>query len=139
MYTAIKGHLMITITISDERGVGNQTAVRTLDFQSETVSVRELIRRRVYDEVNDYNAKLPESFRGLVQPTDAERALNGYRLKTRRKLDGEAQYARALQGFEARGFLVLVDDRQVADLDAEIILRPGTEVTFLQLVPLIGG
>lgn len=130
---------MTTITISDERGIGNKTAVRTLDFQSETVSVRELIRRRVHDEVNDYNATLPEHFQGLVQPTDAERELNGYRLKTRRKLDVEAQYARALEGFEARSFLVLVDDQQIVDLDAPVTLSPSTEVTFLQLVPLVGG
>ena len=35
--------------------------------------------------------KDPEYFRGLVQPTDAERVLNGYRLRQRRKIDWEKQ------------------------------------------------
>ena len=33
----------------------------------------------------------------------------------------------------------LVDDRQVDDLDQEIVLTPDTDVRFLKLVPLVGG
>jgi hypothetical protein len=32
-----------------------------------------------------------------------------------------------------------VDDRQVDTLDDEIALRPDTTVSFLKLVPLVGG
>lgn len=41
------------------------------------MTLRELIRRRIYQEVTEYNAKLSGCFRGLVQPTEAECALNG--------------------------------------------------------------
>ena len=34
---------------------------------------------------------------------------------------------------------MLVDDRQVDELDEEIEIRPDTTVTFLKLVPLLGG
>jgi hypothetical protein len=34
---------------------------------------------------------------------------------------------------------VLVGDRQVTDPDEEIELPLGVEVTFLKLVPLVGG
>jgi hypothetical protein len=37
------------------------------------------------------------------------------------------------------GFLLLVDDRQLTELDQEALLRPGSEVTFLRLLPLVGG
>jgi xylulokinase len=37
------------------------------------------------------NRAMPEYFHGLVQPTDAERVLNGYRLKQRRPLDWKEQ------------------------------------------------
>lgn len=47
--------------------------------------------------------------------------------------------ALALHGFERNAFLVIVDDRQVTELDAEIRLGPGTEITFVRLVPLFGG
>ncbi|MFE4973332.1 hypothetical protein ACFRAR_14605 [Kitasatospora sp. NPDC056651] len=41
--------------------------------------------------------------------------------------------------FAGNGFLVLVGDRQVTDPEEEVELVLGTEVTFLKLVPLVGG
>ena len=51
-----------------------------LDVPSERITVRELIRERVYQEVQDFNHQ-PTSgvFCGLVQPDDTERMLNGKR------------------------------------------------------------
>ena len=103
------------------------------------MTVRELIRRRVYEEVQEYNLKDPDYFRGLVQPTDAERVLHGYRLRQRRKIDWEKQYQKAIEAFERNGFFILVDDRQVEGLDAEIEIRLNTEVSFIRLLPLVGG
>ena len=53
------------------------------------MTVHELIRARIYQEVQDYNQHEPEYFRGLVEPTAAERVLNGYKLKAKRKIDWE--------------------------------------------------
>ena len=78
-------------------------------------------------------------FRGLVQPTEAEKVLNGYKLRERRKINWEEQYARAVEAFERNGFFMLVDDRQVDRLDEEIELKVATEVSFIKLVPLVGG
>lgn len=44
-----------------------------------------------------------------------------------------------MKAFSRNGFVVLVGDRQVEDLDAGVGLPAGTEVTFLKLVPLVGG
>lgn len=129
---------MATITIVDETTTGQKNNW-TLEFLDETLTLREVIRRRVHEEVKEFNAKQTEHFRGLVQPTDTEQTLNGFRLKQGRKLDWEAQYAKALEAFERLGFVVLVDDQQVDDLDAQIELKTGTEVTFLKLVALVGG
>jgi hypothetical protein len=74
-----------------------------------------------------------------VQPTDAERTLNGYQLQAKRRIDWEQQYALALRAFEGNGFLLLAGDRQLMDLDEELELRHDTSVTFLRLVPLVGG
>jgi hypothetical protein len=78
-------------------------------------------------------------FHGLVQPTEAERTLNGYRLKSIHRLDWQAQYEQAIEAFARHSYIVLVNDRQVADLDALVELHTETEVTFLKLVPLVGG
>jgi len=132
--------MSITMTIRDETTAGDSTDALTLDFLDERITVRELIRSRVYQEVKDYNAKQPEVFRGLIQPTDAEKTLNGYKMRERRRIDWEQQFDKALAAFESNGFLILVGDKQVDDLDEEIVLGPtSNEATFLKLVPLVGG
>ena len=131
--------LMAKVKFVDETTSGGRAAGWELEIAEERLTLRELIRRRVFQEVAEYHATTPEVFQGLVQPEDTERVLNGYALRTRRRLDPERQTARALEAFRSNGFLVLVGDRQVTDLDEEIPLPLGTEVTFLKLVPLVGG
>ncbi|MEV6106400.1 hypothetical protein AB0M28_17000 [Streptomyces sp. NPDC051940] len=130
---------MTTVTFVDETTAGTRGDAWALDIAEERLTLRELIRRRVFQEVAEYNARTPEFFRGLVQPTDAERTLNGYALRERRRIDPEKQYGLAVAAFGRNGFLVLVGDRQIEELDEEIELPLGTEVTFLKLVPLVGG
>jgi hypothetical protein len=111
----------------------------TVRVTGESITVRELIRSRVYQEVEDYNRRQPEVFRLLVQPGEAERTLNGFRMPRPRMIDPETQFEKAIETFEGNGFVVLVDDRQVESLDTQIALRPETSVAFLKLVPLVGG
>jgi hypothetical protein len=75
----------------------------------------------------------------LVQPNDTERTLNGFKFHKPRLVNPETQYEKALEAFVGNGFIVLVDNRQVENLDDEIALHPETSVTFLKLVPLVGG
>ena len=132
-----------TLTVRDETtfSFGSESDEEfTLDVPSERITVRDLIRARVYTEVRDYNLSQPEYFRGLVQPSDAERTLNGFKVRQGRRIDPEKQFEKAIESFYRNGFLVLVDDRQVGELEEEIEVRPdATTVTFLKLVPLVGG
>lgn len=128
-----------TLTVYDETFSGERTPVCTLDLLSECITVRELIRKRVYQEVQDYNLRLPEFFQGLVQPTDTERTLNGFRLRTPRRIDWEEQVKHAIEAFERNGFVILIDDQQAESLEEEIMIRLDTQVSFLKLVPLVGG
>ena len=127
------------VTIHDETSSGQKTHTFTLDCLTERMTVRELIRARIYQEVQDYNSKQPEFFRGLIQPTEAESTLNGYKLRGRNKIDWEQQFQRALQAFERNGFFVLVGDKQAAKLDEEFEVKVDTEISFVKLVPLVGG
>lgn len=130
---------MPTITIRDESSPGKLLNQFTLDLLTEKVTVRELIRSRVYQEVQDYNAKTGGFYSGLVSPTEAERALNGFKIKAGRKLDWKAQFKAATEAFETNGVLVLVDDRQAETLEEQVVVGPKTRVTFLKLTPLVGG
>lgn len=128
-----------TLTIRDETASGETLREVVLEFLTETITVRELIRSRIYQEVKDFNAASAQVFQGLVQPTDTERALNGFRVGRGRTIDWETQFDLALRGFEGNQVLILVGDRQAESLDETITVAPGTEVTFLKLVPLVGG
>jgi hypothetical protein len=134
--------MSMTLKIRDETTFnlgGDEDRGFTLDVLDEHITVRELIRARVYREVRDYNLHQPEYFHGLVQPSDAERSLNGFKMRSRRRIDPERQFELAKRAFYTNGFILLVDDRQVDELEDEIEIRPDTTVTFLKLVPLVGG
>ncbi len=131
-----------SITIYDETLPGERTASRRLDLLSSTITLRELIRRRVYEEVQEYHAAPPSAvFRGLVTPSPVEATLNGPKPKhaVKRRLGWDAQYEKALSAFVRNGFFVLVGDRQVESLNEEIHLKVDTEVSFVKLVALVGG
>jgi hypothetical protein len=131
--------MAIALTVQDVTTDGRVTNTFVVDFLNERITVRELIRSRVYQEVKDYNARKPDVFRGLVQPTDAEQTLNGPRVPQKKTVDWKKQFDRAIEAFEHNGFIVLVDDKQADRLDEEIDLQAGTQVSFLKLVPLVGG
>ena len=109
-----------------------------LDVLTERLSVRELIQSRIFQEVDDYNARHPHSFRGLIQPAARDRA-------TRRHdcflgaIDKQKQFESACEAFEAGRLVILIGDAQADDLDDEFDVQPGTAVTFLRLTLIVGG
>jgi hypothetical protein len=127
------------IVLADTTASGTETARLLLDDVPSPIRLRDLIRHRVREEVARYNAAPVPRFNGLVQPTDAERTLNGYVLRTPRTLDWEAQADAAVRAFGRNGFFVFAGERQVEDLDEELTLAEADVVSFLRLVPLVGG
>ncbi len=129
------------VRIVDQTPSGERLHEQTLELRlvREKMTVRELITRRVRAEVRRHNAAPGLVYRGLVQPTEAERVLNGFRFSKPRAIDEEAQVAQAVEAFGRNGFLLFVGDEQVEDLDAEVVLGEEIEVGFVRLVPLIGG
>jgi len=88
-----------TLIVRDETATGTPVHEFPLEFASERITVRDLIRERVYQEVTEYNFRNRRQggiFRGLVQPTNTERELNGLKLPKDRGIDWEAQFERAL-------------------------------------------
>jgi len=128
-----------TITIRDESVGGELLSSFTLECLSETMSVREIIRARVYQEVGDYNQRETEVFRGLVEPVATEQRLNGVRLRQPAPIDWERQYEKAMEGFRGNAFFVLVNDRQAESLDETFTVAVDTEISFIKLLPLVGG
>lgn len=127
-----------TVTICDTTMFNAPADGWTLDLPTECITVRELIRTRVEREVQAHNAEHPHVGYPPVPSADEQR-LNGVRLAKRPQLNPERQFERALAMWESNGLFVLVDEQQVDDLDAVIEIGPATSVTFLKLVPLVGG
>lgn len=127
------------IAIKDETFAGDLLNEIELEFASELVTVKDIIEARVLEEVRRYNDKRPEFFNGLVEPNDAERTLNGFKLKNKRAVDGEKQVYIALDAFKRNAFFMLVDDRQAETLEEEVRLSKITRISFVKLTPLVGG
>jgi hypothetical protein len=124
--------------IHDRTGTGRPISSFTIPDMPDRISVRELIRIRVREEVARHNLQPAEPFHGLIMPTDADATRNGSRRDPKR-IDWEAQAKVAVDAFERNGFFVLVDRRQAVSLDEEVDLTSASDVAFVKLVPLVGG
>lgn len=131
-------------------GGGDRRPALELRLASERISARELIRRRIADEVEAVNHRQAEyaaghaRSRSFLIPLDADSAemrlnpASARPIKRRAFVEAE-EYDRAITAFEKNQFILLFDERQISDLDDAIAVTPNSEVVFLYLTPLIGG
>ena len=130
---------MPTLTVSDRTAAGKLVGSIELPDLPERFTVRELIRTRVREEVARHNLGPGKLFTGLVQPDGARRTAGGYAVDHPRRVDWQRQADVAIDAFGRNGFFILVDGRQVTELDEELRMTGTTDVTFIKLTPLIGG
>jgi hypothetical protein len=107
----------ITVKIVEVSGAGRVGTTTLLELVSSRITLRDLVRTRVREEVARLNAE-PDK---------------------QRHLDWEQQADRAIEAFGRNGFFVLVDDRQVTELDEELELTADSDIRFVRLVQLVGG
>lgn len=128
------------LLIRDEEHTGKVLNEISLEISVEKISVRELIRSRVYQEVKDFNSRQYVSkYNGLVQPTEKEQELNDTTFEKAREIDWQKQFKRVIEAFEKNQIMVLVNARQVESLDTEIEINKETNISFLRLMLLAGG
>jgi hypothetical protein len=127
--------MQLSLNITDDAmfGLTQPNYQVTLNFENTHISVRELIETRIRQEIENYNSTQPEVFNMLVQPALAERVLNGFKFKEKKKIDWREQYKKAVEAFERNGFIILVDDLQVESLDQFIELETKTRLLFSNL------
>ena len=129
----------MNIVICDELLNGTITNQFEISLESDSLTVRDLITKRVSIEIENYNKRLPQYFNGLIEPKEAERTLNGYKLKPKQLIDVEKQVYIALDAFQKNGFFVLVDDEQLEELEQQVVLKSTSKISFVKLTPLVGG
>jgi hypothetical protein len=107
---------MAEIMMRDQSRAGHVLGGARVAGLPDEVSVRDVVRARIHGEVAAYNADPGPVFRGLVQPADAVRHSDGFRMQEPRTLDAKLLIAAAEEAVD-RGLLQLrLDDRPV-DLD----------------------
>ncbi|KAA0225295.1 MAG: hypothetical protein AKCLJLPJ_01947 [Fimbriimonadales bacterium] len=130
---------MVSVRTIDEFTTGRRLEGPTVELPSFEVSVRELIESRVRQEVDRYNREKPGTYYGLIQPTDTEVLLNGPVTRRFKPVDPERQVEIALEAFRKQQILVLLPGGQAESVDQIVRLNENDEVSFLRLVPLVGG
>lgn len=126
------------LQIRDESAAGLVFYEMQLQFETETVTIKEIIEQRVKDEVAKYNQNTSQDSKGLVTPSIKERFLNKSIIK-KHKVDVDKQIQIALNAFENNGFFMLVDDYQVDGLDDVVTITKKTVISFVKLTQLVGG
>lgn len=129
----------MNIVICDELLNGTITNQFEISLEYDSLTVRDLITKRVSIEIDNYNKRLPQYFNGLIEPKEAERTLNGYKLKPKQLIDVEKQVYIALDAFQKNGFFVLVDNEQLEELEQQVVLKSTSKISFVKLTPLVGG
>src|SRR5215510_11518189 len=108
--------MSIMLKIIDKEPGAAEIAAPDLLVPLLTVSAREILRLRVEAEVERYNESCGASAL-LIEPHWRESSLNPDRKQRFRPLKLEPQVAAAIEAVEKRRIIMLLDGRQVTDLD----------------------
>ena len=130
---------MATLTIEDRTATGTPIGHIDLPDMPDRITLRDLIRLRVREEVARYNLRPSRSSRGSSSrrapcPSDARSGS-----PSRGGWTGRSRPDVACESFERNGFFVLVNRKQVTELDDTIELVGTVDIGFIKLTPLVGG
>ena len=126
------------VMMRDETFAKKAVSELLVRLSCERMTAKELISARVRAEAVLSAGAISASHRALVEPNAEEKTLNG-NVRKHAVVSVENQIHKALAAFEDNVFFLLVDDKQIEELDETVIIRPETVVTFLRLTPLKGG
>ena len=141
--------MVLAVAIYDKTLGGSQRIVRELRLVSQRMSARGIIELRVDAEIAAFNAQAEKSIAQhnsmLVIPIFVEVALTGRknygsaRDIEGRGIDREKQIETVLEAFTANKLLMFVDSKQITELEQQVAFAERSTVTFIKLVPLVGG
>ncbi len=116
---------------------GQRTVHLQLPLCTSTMTVRQLIARKVTQEVAECRARQRPGLSGeYFSPEQLLRAAWHYAF-----VPGEVddEIARAQHAFTVRDYMIVINDQRIVDPEATITLLPATRVEFIKILPLVGG
>jgi hypothetical protein len=131
--------MSFALSIQDESTSGELLTTTILQFPAETVTVKALIETRVAQEVERQQSETSNPIFSLVVPRKEEAQLNSKSKQRKKTINVVEQQEVAIHAFQNNGFFLLVNDRQLTELDDTIQITPNSKVVFIKLIPLVGG
>jgi len=144
---------MATMTISG-RSIGKSKRPLFEDFSIPLppdldgdggINLRDLITRIVITEVESFQQRQhARRLTRVLSPQRIEEGLTRGKIEAGgsdldQKVDTSTAVGTALQGFEDGLYLVVIDEKEQRDLDAQVFLQPDSRITFIRLVFLAGA
>ena len=118
------------ISIVDETTAGVRSEGRIVEIFEPKITVRTLIESRILHELDSVRAER-QALRKEHHPLNVTAPV--------KTPTPDEQIVRAFKAFEAGQLIVLLPGGQAETLDQTLTLDEDDEVTFLRLVPLVGG
>ena len=123
-----------------------------IDVLNQEITIAELIQRTVEAQIREIlvERKLCEtqayqvlSKQYLTQEEIQEQASIGAislpKSEQMHTLDSAREVLRAKRTFQERTYIIVAGGKPATSLNEKISMRPGNKITFLRLVPLVGG
>ena len=102
-----------------------------------TLTVRELIARKVQQEVAECTAQQRPGLSGEFFSPEALLRANTPAALAPGAANTEVE--RAQRAFVARDYMIVINNRRVFDPDEVLVLHPESHVEFIKILPLVGG
>jgi hypothetical protein len=119
--------------------VSQRQTAREIIINSVREQMQEL-RRRHHEDFQDIRKQLDKQY---LEQSDVDRqARQGKVALAKNPADApdvDKEVRRALQAFRSNSFKMFVDGAEVSRLDDLCTLSDGTKVSFVRLIPLVGG
>jgi hypothetical protein len=129
------------LIIKEENFAGKILDEISLQIANETLTVADLIKLKVENEIDCQNLKIEKNNQGYQHQTEdiLNKNNSSYNSVKNKTLDAEAQIYRAWEAYKNNQIIVMIDNRQTEALEEEILVSPETQVSFIRLTQLVGG
>lgn len=137
------------------------TFAMSLPLATVQTTAKDVLKARIKQDCHTANLEIEQAYQTeqarlladyqqkVGKLTEHEKLLNGEKLPKaftnptpKVKLrDWQTEFDKAVKSFDSNGFILLIDDEQVLDLNAPLHIKADntSKLTFLQLIPLQGG
>ena len=128
--------MSLTLTVCEKTPGAAPPHEYPVEFTESRLTVRELLRNIVFQQVYNRNNEIRDTSRVR---SDAEALLNQKSKTPGQTIDWVPKFDHAVEAFENNQVILLLDGTQIESLDETVNLTSNTKLTFLKLIPLVGG